>query len=252
MSKRSPRKKSKSPRKRSKSPNKKKTRRPRPMDVVMTAIRAQQKPRKGCSANAIRNYVKRTYSLAPPSLNTMVRRAIQSGLKTGDILRAKGDKGTGAVGRFRAVKQKKPSNSKRGRKKSKSQGTARKKRSKSPKKSKSSPNKRSKSSPTKRPKSPKTVRPKTTDFVVQAIRNRKDPKGCSAQAIRTYIKKTYNVPDRSLNTMVRRAILSGLSTGVVVRAQGDQSTGASGRFRAGKPKLFRKPGAKKSGPLRKK
>lgn len=236
MSKRSPRKRSKSPRKRSESPNKKSTRRPRTLDIVVTAILAQQKPRKGCSANAIRNYVKRTYSLAPRSLNTMVRRAIQSGLKTGAILRAKGDKGTGAVGRFRAVKSKKPPVRKRGRKKSRA--PARKKRSKSPKR-------------LKRSNVPRTARPKTIDIVVLAIRKRKDPKGCSAQAIRNFIKSTYNVPVRSLNTMVRRAILSGLATGVVVRAKGDNSTGASGRFRAGKPKLFRKPGAKKSSPKKK-
>lgn len=102
------------------------------------------------------------------------------------------------------------------------------------------------SSPRKRSKSPTTVRPKTVDLVVSAIRKRKDRKGCSAQAIRSYIKLTYRVAPRSLNTMVRRAILSGLKTGVVVRAKGDKSTGAKGRFRAGRPKLFRKQPAKRA------
>jgi len=210
-------------------------RRPRTLDVVVAAIIAQQKPRKGCSANAIRNYVKRTYSLAPPSMNTMVRRAIQSGLKSGEIRRSKGSKGSGAVGRFHASK------SRHGRKKSTALATRKKSHSKK-KKSKLAPKKKKKKCTR---KTRKTARPNNIDLVVNAIHNCKYSKGCTALAIRKYITKTYNVPDASLETMVDRAILSGLKTGVIVRAKGGRGTGASGRFHAGKPKLLRKPGASK-------
>jgi 3-oxoacyl-ACP reductase-like protein len=210
-----------------------KPRRPRTLDVVKAAIIAQQKPRKGCSANAIRNYVKRTYSLAPPSMNTMVRRAILAGLKSGEIRRSKGSKGSGAVGYFHASKS---HESRPGRKKS--TALARKKSHTKKKKSKLAPKKKCTR------KTRKTARPNNIDLVVNAIHNCKYSKGCTALAIRKYIMKTYNVPDASLETMVDRAILSGLKNGVIVQDKG-------GRFRAGKPKLFRKPATKKKTSKRK-
>ncbi|XP_002733294.1 histone H1, sperm-like [Saccoglossus kowalevskii] len=86
--------------------------------------------------------------------------------------------------------------------------------------------------------------PKTIDMVVAAITAQKERKGSSAQSIRNYIRSNFSVPASHLNSMVRRALKSGLESGVLVRPKGDDHVGVTGRFRVGKPAA--KPRARKA------
>ncbi|XP_070580648.1 sperm-specific H1/protamine-like protein type 2 [Ptychodera flava] len=92
----------------------------------------------------------------------------------------------------------------------------------------------------------KPTHPKTIDMVVAAIKALKDAKGSSLQGIRNYIKANYPTVQAShLNSSLRRAVKTGLASGVLVRPKGDTSVGATGRFRVGKPPAAAKPKKKK-------
>ncbi|XP_014662667.1 PREDICTED: sperm-specific H1/protamine-like protein type 2 [Priapulus caudatus] len=95
-------------------------------------------------------------------------------------------------------------------------------------------------------KAKKATHPTTLDMVVAAIRQLKNPRGSSAQAIRRYILATYKVDANRVGGMLRRAFKAGLEKGAIARPKGSTAIGAIGRFRAAKP--VPKPKAKKAAP----
>ncbi len=67
-------------------------------------------------------------------------------------------------------------------------------------------------------KAPSGKPPTTLDMIVSAIVAIKDPKGASIAAIKKYIIANYDVDATRLTVRMRRAIVRGLETGVIVRA----------------------------------
>lgn len=71
----------------------------------------------------------------------------------------------------------------------------------------------------------KKQHPKTLDMVVEAIENLGDRKGSSVQAIKSYILQNFKtVRADMLKSMLRRALASGLESGVVTRPKGQAET----------------------------
>lgn len=71
------------------------------------------------------------------------------------------------------------------------------------------------------------------DMVKEALKELDQRKGVSAQAIRSYIKEKYTTVDETrVKSMVRKALLKGIESGVFVRpVNSNTMTGAQGRFR---------------------
>lgn len=89
--------------------------------------------------------------------------------------------------------------------------------------------------------------PKTMDMVVEAIKTLKDRKGISVQAIKSYILSHYaTVSPTHLTSSLRRALKTGIESGVLVRPKDSNASGVSGRLRLGKlPENPKKKPAKK-------
>ncbi|OWF55425.1 sperm-specific H1/protamine-like protein type 2 [Mizuhopecten yessoensis] len=81
------------------------------------------------------------------------------------------------------------------------------------------------------------TKPTTLSMVVTAIKAMKDKKGSSVQAIRKYIMANYSkfITATRVSSSIRIALVRGLKTGALVRPKGSTATGATGRFRIGKP-----------------
>ncbi|XP_053346949.1 protein B4 [Clarias gariepinus] len=75
--------------------------------------------------------------------------------------------------------------------------------------------------------------PTTMEMLKEALMELDQRKGVSAQAIRAFIKEKYTTVDETrLKTMVRKALVKGIDSGVFVRpANSATTTGAQGRFR---------------------
>ncbi|XP_066297262.1 sperm-specific protein PHI-2B/PHI-3-like [Branchiostoma lanceolatum] len=95
---------------------------------------------------------------------------------------------------------------------------------------------------------PPSNHPTTLDMVVEAIEALGDSKGASVQAIKQWIPARYPTVDPArLGSLVKKALAKGLETGRLVRPKKSEGmTGATGRFKVGKPpKPEKKPAKKK-------
>ncbi|XP_035690795.1 sperm-specific protein PHI-2B/PHI-3-like [Branchiostoma floridae] len=95
---------------------------------------------------------------------------------------------------------------------------------------------------------PPANHPTTLDMVVEAIEALGDSKGASVQAIKQWIPARYPTVDPArLGSLVKKALAKGLETGRLVRPKKSEGlTGATGRFKVGKPpKPEKKPAKKK-------
>ncbi|XP_006820305.2 sperm-specific protein PHI-2B/PHI-3-like, partial [Saccoglossus kowalevskii] len=95
--------------------------------------------------------------------------------------------------------------------------------------------------------------PKTMDMVVEALTTLKDRKGISVQAIKTYILTHYTtVSPTHLTSSLRRALKTGLESGMLVRPKDSHANGVSGRLRLGKlPQKPEKKSVNKTTPKKK-
>jgi len=96
----------------------------------------------------------------------------------------------------------------------------------------------------------KTVKPAEHppfgEMVMTAVRELKDRKGSSAQAIKKYVLTNFKVEEKSVSTYVRSAIKKSVSSGQLTQTKG---TGANGSFKLGevaKAKKATKSPAKKA------
>ncbi|XP_076298846.1 histone H1 [Lasioglossum baleicum] len=76
--------------------------------------------------------------------------------------------------------------------------------------------------------SSKSSHPPTSEMVNTAIKELKDRKGSSLQAIKKYISSTYKVDGEKLAPFIRRYLKSAVTSGAVVQTKGK---GASGSFK---------------------
>lgn len=74
----------------------------------------------------------------------------------------------------------------------------------------------------------KASRPPTSEMVTTAIKELKDHKGSSLQAIKKYIVATYKVDGEKVAPFIRRYLKAAVSSGTVVQTKGK---GASGSFK---------------------
>ncbi|XP_029156459.1 late histone H1-like [Nylanderia fulva] len=74
----------------------------------------------------------------------------------------------------------------------------------------------------------KASRPATSEMVTTAIKELKDQKGSSLQAIKKYIVATYKVDGEKVAPFIRRYLKAAVSSGTVVQTKGK---GASGSFK---------------------
>lgn len=87
----------------------------------------------------------------------------------------------------------------------------------------------------------KASRPPTSEMVTTAIKELKDHKGSSLQAIKKYIVATYKVDGEKVAPFIRRYLKAAVSSGVVVQTKGK---GASGSFKLSTDNSKPKPKAK--------
>ncbi|XP_072752849.1 histone H1-like [Anoplolepis gracilipes] len=87
----------------------------------------------------------------------------------------------------------------------------------------------------------KASRPATSEMVTAAIKELKDHKGSSLQAIKKYIVATYKVDGEKVAPYIRRYLKSAVSSGAVVQTKGK---GASGSFKLSTDNSKPKPKAK--------
>lgn len=87
--------------------------------------------------------------------------------------------------------------------------------------------------------------PKYSDMVITAIKELKERKGSSRQAVAKYVKKEYKVKDNA-DTHIKAALKKGVTSGALKQVKG---TGASGSFKVADKAKVKKPkkaAAKKS------
>ncbi|KAF7411252.1 hypothetical protein HZH66_000148 [Vespula vulgaris] len=75
---------------------------------------------------------------------------------------------------------------------------------------------------------PKSTHPRTSDMVIAAIKELKDRKGSSFQAIRKYVVATYKVDGEKITPFIKKYLKNAVSSGTVVQTTGK---GASGSFK---------------------
>ncbi|KAL2740933.1 hypothetical protein V1478_001074 [Vespula squamosa] len=75
---------------------------------------------------------------------------------------------------------------------------------------------------------PKSTHPRTSDMVIAAIKELKDRKGSSLQAIRKYVVTTYKVDGEKITPFIKKYLKNAVSNGTVVQTKGK---GASGSFK---------------------
>ncbi|KAF7401427.1 hypothetical protein HZH68_007247 [Vespula germanica] len=75
---------------------------------------------------------------------------------------------------------------------------------------------------------PKSTHPPTSEMVTAAIKELKDRKGSSLQAIKKYIVATYKVDGEKVTPFIKRYLKTAVSSGSVVQTKGK---GASGSFK---------------------
>lgn len=93
----------------------------------------------------------------------------------------------------------------------------------------------------KKPKA-KASHPSSNDMIVAAIKNLKDRKGSSSQAIKKYIGANYKVDIVKMSPFIRKAFKSLLEKKKIVQTKG---TGASGSFKLAEKAVAKKPATKK-------
>ncbi|KAF7417538.1 hypothetical protein HZH68_000191 [Vespula germanica] len=75
---------------------------------------------------------------------------------------------------------------------------------------------------------PKSTHPRTSDMVIAAIKELKDRKGSSLQAIRKYVVATYKVDGEKITPFIKKYLKNAVSNGTIVQTTGK---GASGSFK---------------------
>lgn len=75
---------------------------------------------------------------------------------------------------------------------------------------------------------PKATHPSTAEMVTSAIKELKDRKGSSVQAIKKYIASTYKVDGEKFAPFIKRYLKTAVTSGAVVQTKGK---GASGSFK---------------------
>lgn len=75
---------------------------------------------------------------------------------------------------------------------------------------------------------PKSTHPPTSEMVTAAIKELKDRKGSSVQAIKKYIASTYKVDGEKFAPFIKRYLRAAVTSGAVVQTKGK---GASGSFK---------------------
>lgn len=75
---------------------------------------------------------------------------------------------------------------------------------------------------------PKSSHPSTAEMVTSAIKELKDRKGSSVQAIKKYIASTYKVDGEKFAPFIKRYLKAAVTSGAVVQTKGK---GASGSFK---------------------
>ncbi|XP_076279169.1 uncharacterized protein LOC143208576 [Lasioglossum baleicum] len=84
-----------------------------------------------------------------------------------------------------------------------------------------------------KPQRTKSSHPPTSEMVNNAIKELKDRKGSSLQAIKKYIATTYKVDGEKLAPFIKRYLKTAVTSGAVVQTKGK---GASGSFKLSVPK----------------
>ncbi|XP_076658721.1 uncharacterized protein LOC143362435 [Halictus rubicundus] len=84
-----------------------------------------------------------------------------------------------------------------------------------------------------KPQRTKSSHPPTSEMVNNAIKELKDRKGSSLQAIKKYIASTYKVDGEKLAPFIKRYLKTAVTSGAVVQTKGK---GASGSFKLSAPK----------------
>lgn len=87
----------------------------------------------------------------------------------------------------------------------------------------------------------KPSRPSTSEMVTTAIKELKDRKGSSLQAIKKYIVTTYKVDAEKVAPFIKRYLKTAVTSGIVVQTKGK---GASGSFKLSTEKPKAKPKTK--------
>ncbi|NXU58381.1 B4 protein, partial [Turnix velox] len=78
----------------------------------------------------------------------------------------------------------------------------------------------------------RTSHPSTLSMVMEALRAQQDKKGTSVVAIRRFILAKYPTVDPiRLKYLLKQALSTGLSRGVLVRPHQSSAVGATGRFK---------------------
>ncbi|XP_076669618.1 uncharacterized protein LOC143369484 isoform X1 [Andrena cerasifolii] len=90
------------------------------------------------------------------------------------------------------------------------------------------PSKKTSKSKVAKAQRPKSSHPPTSEMVNSAIRDLKDRKGSSLQAIKKYIASTYKVDGEKLAPFIKRYLKTAVTSGAVVQTKGK---GASGSFK---------------------
>lgn len=80
----------------------------------------------------------------------------------------------------------------------------------------------------------KSAHPPTSEMVINAIKELKDRKGSSLQAIKKYIVSTYKVEREKVAPFIRRYLKAAVTSGAVVQTKGK---GASGSFKLSSSKV---------------
>lgn len=90
---------------------------------------------------------------------------------------------------------------------------------------------------------PKSSHPSTAKMVLSAIKELKDRKGSSVQAIKKYIASTYKVDGEKFAPFIKRYLKTAVTSGAVVQTKGK---GASGSFKLPTNKLTTKKKVKRA------
>jgi len=95
---------------------------------------------------------------------------------------------------------------------------------------------------------PKSTHPSTAEMVTTAIKELKDRKGSSVQAIKKYVASTYKVDGEKFAPFIKRYLRAAVTSGAVVQTKGK---GASGSFKLPTTKSSNTKVNNKKGPAKK-
>jgi len=94
-----------------------------------------------------------------------------------------------------------------------------------------------------------SARPPTSEMVTAAIKELKDRKGSSFQAIKKYVVSTYKVDGEKVAPFIKRYLKTAVSAGAVVQTKGKGATGSFKLSTDSKPKPAKSKGKSQRTPL---